>query len=304
MAGAIQVFGLGQCCIDYLGRIESFPPPDSKCEFSGLVVQGGGPVATALVALARWGSSCAIAGVVGDDDFGSLIRQELEQEGIDIEGLRVREDRDSQFSFVVAEPGLGRRTLFWRRPTGSPPTADEVDHDLLRRSEVFYTDGIFPEASLAAAKTAKDAGVQVVVDAGSLREGRLELASLSHHFITGEDFASSFAKGVYPIEVCHRLAEMGPTVVGVTLGERGYVAVAEGIEIERPAYPVEAVDTTGCGDIFHAGYTYGLLRGWNVEKRLDFGAWAASRVALKLGGRTAIPAPEEWSGLNPAKPSG
>ncbi len=297
MDSRVQVFGLGQCCIDYLGRIEAYPPPDSKCEFSDLVVQGGGPVATALVALVRWGTSCAFAGVIGDDRFGTLIRQSLEQEGVDTEGLLTREGGESQFSFVVAERGLGRRTLFWRRPTGSPPTVDEVDHDLLGRAEVFYTDGLFPEASLAAAKAAKDAGVPVVVDAGSVREGRLELARLSDHFITGEDFASAYASDVAPLEVCHRLAALGPSVVGVTLGARGYVAVADGMEIERAAYPVTAVDTTGCGDIFHAGYTYGLLRGWGVEKRLDFGAWAASRVALKLGGRTAIPAPEEWSGF-------
>jgi len=98
------------------------------------------------------------------------------------------------------------------------------------------------------------------------------------------------------VGVCHRVAALGPNVVGVTLGSRGYVAVANGREIERPAYPVEAVDTTGCGDIFHAGYTYGLLRGWSVDERLDFAAWAASRVALALGGRTAIPSPGEWPG--------
>jgi sulfofructose kinase len=66
----IDVFGLGQCCLDHLGQVEEYPPPDAKCEVSDLVIQGGGPAATALVALASWGMSCAIAGVVGDDRFG------------------------------------------------------------------------------------------------------------------------------------------------------------------------------------------------------------------------------------------
>ncbi len=66
----LDVFGLGQCCIDYLGSIPEFPPPNVKCEFCGLVEEGGGPVATALVALSRWGWRCTIAGVVGDDRFG------------------------------------------------------------------------------------------------------------------------------------------------------------------------------------------------------------------------------------------
>lgn len=295
MGTGIQVFGLGQCCIDFLARIESYPSPDSKCEFSGLIVQGGGPVATALVALSRWGLSCAVAGVVGDDDFGSQIRQELAQEGMDVSGLQVRKGGNSQFSFIVAEPGLGQRTVFWRRPTGAPPTPDEIDYELLRRAEVFYTDGLFPAATLNAAKAANEAGVPIVVDAGSLRDGLLDLAAVSDHFIAAEPFADSFAGRADPLDACHRVAELGSSVVGVTLGARGYVALAEGVEIVRSAYPVEAVDTTGCGDIFHAGYTYGLLKGWNVEKRLDFGAWAASRVALELGGRSAIPAPEDWA---------
>ena len=67
---SIEVFGIGQCSLDYIGKIQAYPPPDRKCEFTDMVIQGGGPVATALVALARWGVSCAFAGVLGDDLFG------------------------------------------------------------------------------------------------------------------------------------------------------------------------------------------------------------------------------------------
>ena len=83
--------------------------------------------------------------------------------------------------------------------------------------------------------------------------------------------------------------QLGPKVVGVTLGARGYVAIAEGTVIEKPAHPVDAVDTTGCGDAFHAGITYGVVNQWDIEKSLDVGAWAAAIVSLKLGGRAGIP---------------
>ncbi|MCU0580636.1 MAG: sugar kinase, partial [Desulfobacterota bacterium] len=73
-----QVFGLGQCSLDHLGLIRDYPPADTKCEFSGLTVQGGGPVATALAALSRWGIGCAFAGVIGDDHCGEQIRTGLE----------------------------------------------------------------------------------------------------------------------------------------------------------------------------------------------------------------------------------
>ncbi len=288
-----QVFGLGQCSLDYVGKVDDYPPSDVKCEFSDMVIQGGGPVATALVALARWGVSCAFAGVLGDDQFGAVIRESLDTEGVDTRGLLVRKGFDSQFAFVVAEPRLARRTIFWRRPTGAPPSPDEIDYDNIRACRVLHTDGLFAEAALAACRAAREAGVQVVVDAGSLREGMLDLARLSNYFLASEAFAKSFMSSGRPLDVCHRLAEFGPRVAAVTLGPKGYVAVAEGRVIEREAYQVNAVDTTGCGDVFHAGFTYGPLQGWDADKGLDFAAWSAARVSLRLGGRAGIPSREE-----------
>jgi ribokinase len=288
-----EVFGLGQCALDYIGRVDAYPPPDVKCEFSDMVIQGGGPVATALVALARWGLSCAFSGVSGDDLFGKMIRESLDGEGVDTGGILVRRGFSSQFAFIVAEPSPARRTIFWRRPTGPPPKPEEIDFNIIRRAKVLHTDGLFAEASLAACKAARDAGVQVVVDAGSMREGMLDIARLSHYFLASETFANAFVGGDRPLEACHRLAELGPLVAGVTLGSKGYVALTEGRLIKGRAYPVEAVDTTGCGDVFHAGFIYGLTQGWDVEKSLDLGAWSAAMVSCKLGGRAGIPSLEE-----------
>lgn len=291
---SFQVYGLGQGALDYVGKIDAYPPPDVKCEFSEMVIQGGGPVATALVALVRWGLSCAFAGVLGDDLFGSMIKASLEAEGVDTTGVLVRNGYESQFAFIVAEPGEGRRTIFWRRPTGPPPSADEIDYSIVHRAKVVHTDGLFPEGALAACKAAKEAGVQVVVDAGSLREGMLELARLSDYYLASQTFAKALVGDDKPLEACYKLAELGPRVAGVTLGAKGYVALADGRVIERPAYQVKAIDTTGCGDLFHAGFSYGVVQGWDVEKSLDFGAWSAAMVSRKLGGRAGIPSLGEF----------
>lgn len=282
-----QVFGLGQCCLDYIGKIHAYPPADTKGELSDLVIQGGGPVATALVALSRWGLSCTFAGVLGDDPFGERIKESLDEEGIDTNGIVVRKGFDSQFAFIVAEPGVGRRTIFWRRPTGPPLKPEEVNYRQLQGSQVLHTDGLFIDAALAASRAASKARVQVVVDAGTLRDGMLDLARLSDFFIASETFAAALTGD--PVEACRKLAELGPRVVGVTLGSKGYVALAEGRLWQKPAYPVEAVDTTGCGDVFHAGFIYGLIRGWSFEKCFDLAAWSAARVSRKIGGRSGIP---------------
>lgn len=291
---SFEVFGLGQCCLDYLTTIDEYPHPDSKCEFSRLVIQGGGPVATAMVALSRWGLSCKVAGIVGDDEFGPAVTKSLQDEGVDTRGLLVRKDAGSQFAFITAEPGNGRRTVFWRRPTGAPPRPDEIELDAVRRAAVFYTDGIWSDASLAAAHAAREAGVFVLVDAGSLRENMLELARVSDFFLASEKFSRQLTGGDDPLAACREIAALGPRVAGVTLGERGYIALHAGTVIEKPAFSADTVDTTGCGDVFHAGFAYGVVSGWEVMKSLDFGAWAAAMVSTRLGGREGIPEKENY----------
>jgi ribokinase len=284
-----QVYGLGQCPLDYLGKIASYPKPDTKCIFTDLSIQGGGPTATALVALARWGVSCTFAGIVGDDAFGKEIRTSLEKQGVDTCGMLVRKGSDSQFAFIVAEPTTATRTIFWRQPTGHPPKPGELDYRLIQKAKVIHTDGLFKEASLAACKKAKEAGRCVVVDGGTLRDGMLELVPFSDYYVVSQAFSDAFSGPENHAETCRRLADLGSPVTGVTLGKKGYIALIRGRFIEKQAYPVEALDTTGCGDAFHAGLTFGALQGWDPEKSLDFGAWAAAKVSEKLGGRAGIP---------------
>jgi len=281
------VFGLGQCSLDYIGRIPVYPPPDVKCEFTDLTVAGGGPVATALVALRRWGVNGYLAGVAGDDDFGSAILVSLAEEGIDTGGILLRPGERSQFAFIVSEPDTSRRTIFWQRPTGAPLHPDEIDLARLSQSAALHTDGLFAEASLWACRKARRAGIPVVVDAGTLRDGLLDIARESDCFIASETFSNAFSES--PEETCRKLSAMGIGLAGVTLGAKGYVAMIDRQIIRKSAYPVRAIDTTGCGDVFHAGVTFGRVRGWHPEEALDLGAWAAARVSEHLGGRQGIP---------------
>jgi len=281
------IFGLGQCALDHIGIIAAYPPPNVKCEFTNLVIQGGGPVATALVALSRWKLRCYFTGVLGNDVFGTIIADSLREEGIDTGGLVVRSGHSSQFAFIVSEPNMGRRTIFWQRPTGKPLQPDELNLEVLRRSRALHTDGLFTEASLFACRKAREAGIPVVVDAGTLREGMLDMVRLSDCFIVSETFSQAMAED--PLETCRMLAGLGARFTGVTLGAKGYIALVDGRIIKKPAYPAEAIDTTGCGDIFHAGVTYGIVQGWDAEKCLDLGAWAAAQVSMQIGGRRGIP---------------
>ena len=291
-----DVFGLGQCALDYLAPVTTHPPVDSKCEFKGLVVQGGGPVATALVALSRWGIKCAFAGVIGDDSFGTAIKESLAMEVVDLQSVLTRKGESSQFAFVASEKGTGFRTIFWRRPTGPELAPAELNQDIIRSAKMVHTDGLFMEASLFAARAARNAGRIVSVDAGTMREGMLDLARESNIFIASERFAISLSGDGEGEDACRTLADLGPEIVGVTLGKRGYVALIKGNIIRGQAREVKVLDTTGCGDVFHAGFIYGHMKGWKPEKSLDFAAWAAAMVAGETGGRKGIPKAENYPG--------
>lgn len=288
------VYGLGQCALDYLGKINSYPQPDSKCEFTGLHIQGGGPVATALVALQRWSVTTAFCGIVGDDDFGKQILSELRAESVDVADVLIRAGEASQFAFVVAESDSGRRTIFWRRPAGADPAPTEINDRRILGSEIFHTDGIFPAATLHACKIAHSANIPISVDAGSMREAMPEIASYSNFFLASSTFARQFLGRDDPGVACEEMAKLGPRVVCVTRGAEGYVALWDGKAVERPAFVVDTVDTTGCGDLFHAGFIYGILQKWGIEDSFDLAAWAAAMVSRDLGGRLSIPDVQEW----------
>jgi len=280
----IDVFGLGQCVVDHLAIVDTHPGADEKREVLDWQRDGGGPVATALVALARWGRSCAIAGVVGDDDDGGTLLADFGREGVDASRMLVREGCLSQAAFVAVERATGRRRIYWRRPTGAPPRIEEIDPPAAR---LFLTDGLWPGISVDCARRA----TRTIVDAGTLREGTEALIPEAEVFVASESFARAYMGGDDPEGCCRRLREQGVEIAGVTLGARGYWASFGDRTYHAAAHPTEAIDTTGCGDVFHAAICEGLLADLPLERCFEFAAWAAAQAARALGGRAGIPQP-------------
>ncbi len=287
------VAGLGQSALDYLCTIDRYPPSDTKCEFSDFLIQGGGPVATALVCLARWGVSARFAGVVCGDRFGRAILDGLRDEQIDTSAVQVREGHRSQFAFICVEKETGRRTIFWGRPDNASFPAGDVPAGFLDNAEALHLDGLFAEASLRLARQARALGVPVILDAGSLRPGMLELIRSTDHLIASEEFIKQIRPDDSLPSRLRSLRRMGPQVVIVTLGERGSVSLWEEPPRWLPALPVRARDTTGAGDVFHGAYIYGLLQGWPVPDRVRWATVAAGLSCRFLGGRSGIPTLEE-----------
>ncbi len=284
-----DVVGLGQCCIDYLGVVKEYPDINAKEEVNNLTVQGGGPAATAMVTLSRLGVSATFIGKISDDYFGDLIKEGLVSELVNIDHIVVEKDKKSQFAFIVIEKETGKRTVLWSRATVSPLRADELNSNVISTANVLLLDGLEKEASMVAAEYAREAGVTIVVDAGSMREGALALINISDYFIASEDFASQFSSANDPKATAMELLGLGAKTVIVTLGEKGSICVTPEKYFYQPAFKVKAVDTTGCGDVFHGAFIFGLLQKWDLNETMRFASATAALKCREIGGRTAIP---------------
>ena len=283
------VTGLGQCSLDYLSLVDVYPQVDTKKEVLEWHEQGGGPVATALVALSRLGVSCRFYGMTGDDEAGGKIRQSLADEGLDVQGLVKRRESASQLAFIAVEKSTAKRTIFWRRPSGKVLQPDELGKDFLLGSNFLLIDGLMMDASFAAVKKAKEMHVPVMLDAGSARPGILELARLCDYVVASEVFAEGLGWELMPESLQKEYVSLGVTALTVTQGEGGSITVSDDRIIRMPAFTVEAVDTTGAGDVFHAGYIYGLLQEWDLERVVRFASALAAMKCLQMGGRKGIP---------------
>jgi sulfofructose kinase len=286
----VHVVGLGQACLDFLGVAPFYPREDGKLELTEIHLKCGGPASTALVTLSRLGISTSFLGSISDDFAGSEILKNLRAEKVDTSYLRIAPGYTSQVAFIAVSEETGKRTIFWHR--GSVPHLRPADIDLHRfhRARVLHVDGLMIEAALEAARQAKSLGLTVVMDAGTLREGSMELVPLVDVLIASE----MFSKAVAGNRVTHEAAlaalrRLGPRDVIVTLGEKGSVGLGNQGMIRQKAFRVTVADTTGAGDVYHGGYIYGLLMGWEMPECMRFASAVAALKCTRIGAQTGIP---------------
>jgi ribokinase len=150
------------------------------------------------------------------------------------------------------------------------------------------------EASIEGAKQAKAMGLTVVMDAGTLREGYRELISMVDILIASERFGSALVGGDKTVDkALEALSHWGPKEVVITLGPKGSIGWSGGEMVSQKAFSVDAVDTTGAGDVYHGAYIYGLLKGWNMAECMRFASAASALKCLEIGGRKGIPTVEK-----------
>ncbi|MBI3770895.1 MAG: hypothetical protein HY271_20690 [Deltaproteobacteria bacterium] len=285
-----DVVGVGLNAVDHLCTVATFPTFNSKLQMTSYACQPGGQVATAMVALQRWGCRTAYIGSFGDGIIGELSRRSLAEEGVDLAGAVQRRGVANQMAVILVDQASGERTVLMHRPATLVLEPDELRHDLVTAGRVLHLDGYDLAAALAAAEWARGAGIPVVVDLDT-RSGAVErLIAASDVVIVSHEFAEQFTGVVEPERAieCLAAATSAP-IVAITLGAAGVVARSRAGTLRVPAYAVRSVDSTGAGDVFHAAFIYGMLADWPLERALRFANAAAALKCTQVGGRPGIP---------------
>ncbi len=278
---------LGFCSNDHIAVLP-FIPHDTKVRMLSHAVFGGGPAANAAAGAAALGMRAAFAGTVGDDPDGRTILADFAAQGVDTSMVRVRPGATSAIAYLWIEEGSGARSCAWTREGLDELRADEIDADAVARARILHLDGHNAAGAIAAAKVAREAGVLVNYDAGTHRDGMEELLPLADLLICSEEFILKLT-GLSDAEEAVRAvwAKYRPQVCGATMGARGSMCFDGRDFVKCPAFPVEkVVDTTGCGDLFHAAFA---VRWLETHDLLDCQRFAAATSALKCRGLSGRP---------------
>ncbi len=280
----IDVLGLGCAAVDELVYVASFPLADRKEPVLRRARSCGGLTGTALVTASRLGAVCAFAGRLGPDEACRHVEENFRRENVDVAHAPREPDANVVHSTIVVGEDTGSRNVFFQTPAnvGAHPTLPS--EDVIRSARVLFIDHLGMEGNLRAACVARASGIPVVADfeVGTAPEFGAVLEQVDH-LVLSEAFACEITGCPSAEAAAVALWSERRAVVVVTCGSAGlwWVDRRSGGRASRlPAFVVTAVDTTGCGDVFHGAYAASLARGCGLEDRLLFASAAAALKAM------------------------
>ena len=283
----MDLVGVGLNATDTLIPLPSFPAPGSEVEYSTVRVLPGGQVATTVVACQTWGLTTRYVGKLGDDDAAQLHRREFARVGVEAQLVAVSGCASPQSLIIV--DATGERTVLCRRDEGLILDPGELSREWIVNARALHVDGHDTAAAIQSARWAREAGVLVVADLDDAYPGVQELLENIDYLIVSRNFPSQITGESHLEDALRSMrSHYGSILTAATLGPDGVLAWDGSQFTHAAAYRVPVADTTGAGDIFHAGFIYGLLQGWPLQRQLDFACAAAALNCTATGARGCI----------------
>lgn len=254
----------------------------------------GGDAANSAIVLAQLGKKVALAGALGDDGMGWFVRDAIGRKGVDVRSVRMKKGVKTSASAVLIN-SEGERTFVCTRGNNGTLRAHDVDESLIVETRHINLSSLFAhplfekEGGPALFERAKNAGLTISADAGHDNYGTgFQGVKNLLHFV--DVFLPSFAEAKYmsgesePERMAKFFADrMGEKTIVIKMGAEGCYVRDKGRGYRVPAFRVDAVDTTGAGDNFLAGFLSAYLDGAPAEDCARFACAAAAVSVTRLG---------------------
>ena len=297
MSGAAQLVVIGSLNTDLVVRVGSLPAPGETVTGGSFEMAGGGKGANQAVAAARAGTSVAIIGAVGADEFGERLIADLVAEGVDTAKVTtVPRARTGVAGIVVDEQGENQIAV--ASGANHELRASDVEQafeglNLSRARCALFGFEVEDEVVVAGAALAAHRGMALVVNPAPARLLPAALVELRPMLTPNQGEAAELTGHEDPVVAARALADLTGAPALVTAGARGvFVAADERVtRIEPPTVALR--DTTGAGDTFNGVLAGGVARGWALERAARWATLAAAHSVTKSGARGGMPTPGE-----------
>ena len=283
-----DIVGVGMSVYDMILIMDHFPEEDTKQGAQESRVQCGGPCAVAMVTASKLGVPAAFMGATGDDIYSDTIMDILASYGVDVSGMRHQPDSIGGRTMVILNTSKSTRTCIGMGGQGVRAAAEpsDINLEVLKNAKYLHLDGSQPAAAEFAAQKAKEYGVRISMDADLSAKRNPFLMQYVDELIPSERTACELAGTSDVHQAAQYLMDTyHPEVVIITQGpEGGFILAQDGTCERYPAFPVNAVDTNGAGDVFHGAYVAARIKGMNYK---DAAVFASAASAIKCTRFTA-----------------
>ncbi len=292
-----DVVCLGILVADVWGRpVDDWPERGRLSLVNEIGIGIGGCAANTGVALQKLGAQAAIMGKVGADGFGDFVRETLRAAGADVSGVLSDPSVGTSATLIMVD-SAGERTFIHYIGANSKVRPEELDLGLIASARVFHFAGalVMPgfdgEPAASVLRAARQAKVTTSVDTVWDATGRWMalVAPLFPHtdlFLPSLAEAAEITGRTEPAEIAAALVDLGVGTVALKMGPEGSFVRSGEVALQVPAYRVEAVDGTGAGDAYVAGFLRARLLGWDLERCAKF-ASAAGALCTTAPGTSA-----------------
>jgi sulfofructose kinase len=278
----------GFSCLDHIWQLPHFPPTESRTLAKAYQSVGGGIAASAAATAARLGAEVQLLTIHGKDANADVIEEELKRFGVkNIQGRF--EQVATPVSGILVDHD-GERYIFPYRDDALFDIREGWNFEHIQHAQAVMVDTRYPYLNQNVIDIARAKNIPIVADYGDSENWHL--AKDIAHLIVAEECVLQLFNSTDPGIVLPKIKHFAGQVVGLTLGAKGfYYDAGQGIQ-HIPAFPVNVVDTTGAGDIFHGAYTFALGCGFSVN---DCGLLASAVAAISCRGfgRSVLPTLDE-----------